>query len=242
MVNEIRIRPNYTRVSSSYISDGLRSVAKVITFEETYHNEVPLDRVTFFFFHDRMKVAYVGRITGGFDLSKARLEERNGSVEIVLPDPEIFSHEILKRYTLQCDGCFTEEDRNNLEEKGKRLYEKKVYRELTGDRSIERVRNVIGRITNDTNAIPHHSSDRAVPYSFDVIDKAIPITKNPSVQKKVVVEGSFQQVPERLMNSNSGLMELPWGDRYENNYRGIGRLTWDSRDEDEDRYDDYRRH
>lgn len=156
--NIIRLKPNYTTINSSYISDGLHSVAKVITFEETYQQEVPLDKVSLFFFHDRMKVLYVGKITGGFDLSKARLEERNGHVEIILPDPEIFSHEIFKRYTLQCDSCFTEEDRNYLEEKGKRMYEEKVYRELTGDRSMERVRSVISRIISNTGAIPSRSS------------------------------------------------------------------------------------
>ena len=225
--NIIRLKPNYTRINSSYISDGLRSVAKVITFEETYQQEVPFDKVSFFVFHDRMRVVYAGKITGGFDLSKARLVERNGRVEIELPDPEIFSNEILKRYTLQCDSCFTEEDRNRLEEKGKRMYEEKVYRELTGDRSMERVRGVISRIISNTGAIPSYSFDRSVPTSFEVIDKAIPITKNYVEKETVVVDGSFREVPERLMCSGS--RRLDYDSRYGS---GVGRLTYDSRDDD----------
>lgn len=160
MVKEIRIRPDYTRISSSSISDGLRRAEKVVTFEETYHNEVPMEDTKCFFFQKRIKVCYVGKIMGGFDLSKARF---NG-VEIILPEPEIFSNEIIKRYTVLKEESifneFTEEDINFLEEKGKRLHEKKIYRELLGEDSMRIVNMRVNNIINDISMREHQCDSK----------------------------------------------------------------------------------
>lgn len=69
-----------------------------------------------------------------------------------------------------------------------------------------------------------------------MIDKAIPITKNYAEKETVVVDGSFREVPERLMYSGSGPKRLEFDSRYGS---VAGRLTYDSRDDEDN--NSYRR-
>lgn len=270
MGKKIRIRPNYTRISSSSISDGLRRAKKVVTFEETYHNEVPMEDTRCFFFQKKIKVCYVGKIIGGFDLRKAWFD----GTEIILPEPEIFSNEIIKRYTVFKEESifneFTEEDINFLEEKGKRLHEKKVYSELLGEDSMRIINMRVNDIIGDISMRERQCDNRIVGFGGTVNrgrNSAVPLLSFfGELFKKLF--GSFDddnyREPERLAwkerdgndygepkrltwdehdgNDYRGPKRLPWdSNRDGNNYRGTGRLTWDSRDDD-DRYDKYWRH
>lgn len=238
MGREIRIRPNYTRISSSSISDGLHRAKKVVTFEETYHNEVPMEDTRCFFFQKKIKICYVGKIIGGFDLSKAWFD----GTKVILPEPEIFSNEIIKRYTVFKEESifneFTEEDINFLEEKGKRLHEKKVYRELLGEDSMRIVDIRVNNIIGDISMHEQQCKSRIAGFGRTV---------NHERNSTVPLLGFFGELFKKLFGSfdDDNYREprrLAWKDRDGNDYRGPRRLpwdNWDSRDDDDDRYDNY---
>ena len=264
---EIRIRPNYTRISSSSISSGLRRAAKVITFEETYHNEVPMVDTKCFFFQKKIKVCYVGKIIGGFDLKKAWFD----GTEVILPEPEIFSNEIIKRYTVFKEESifneFTEEDINFLEEKGKRLHEKKIYRELLGENSMRTINMRINNIISDISMRERQYDNRIGGFGGNGnYERTSPMPLlgffgelfkklfgffddyNYRGERRLAWkdrDDNDYREPRRLSwnerddNDYRGQRRLPWDDRNGNSYRGRGRLTWDSRDDDDDRYDKY---
>ena len=196
-----------------------------------------------------MKICYVGKIIGGFDLSKACY---NG-YEVILPEPEIFSNEIIRRYTVfKQESCFnklTKEDINFIEENGKRLQEKKVYRELTGTKSMDQINMIVNNIVNNISITANSCNHQPISYYVNTIENsvrkpepekraAIPCSLGDFLKKLLCFSGSSDhKEPQKLTwghhddNAYNGPRRLIWGHHDDNGYSGPRRLTWDHRDD-----------
>ena len=87
-------------ITSDLISEKLITVNELVTVDYIYTNMGKFEDVSDFygwnvpFTKKRFIVSYDGRIKAGIDMSKVRVEVKKDKIQISLPEPKIFSHEI----------------------------------------------------------------------------------------------------------------------------------------------------